>query len=502
MTRLIVILWVLAGGGFLQVDLFGREDGKRREGPESFANQQVRPKAKRPAKRPVEILNILSEASAAPPEFAADVLIRVARSKKVQDPSWKREMLEEAFRLASKSEHKIKRDYAGEVMDTREGYLSMALALKLDSLSLQSKAVTAMLSVDKQRAREMFSEINPDLKLPALTCEDALIPDVSDFYDALKQVALETFGPEEVRNGTQLWFVQRYVAAMTSPSQVAPLARVIVSLDTTPAQFSVLLTSFSNALKLVSNDYRTFLFSVFRDPPSQVFTELAAACDRKGVPTDDLLKSLRAYIVANFTSAQCADNTVARKKEVPGFIRVANNGILQPFPISLAEIQPSHVEGRVKTYPYWESPKAKEFLTNLKRLRFGSDNRPRTEAEKASSEWHQQLIDYLNNLQSWSASHEQSESDYFHQKAIVYRVLSTEITSGLVRDRLLRSYASFLSESFTHQGRAEWFLHANHLLDQVRTPKGTDRTTLIGILQATPNTVFRTYAHFYQARLD
>src|ERR1051325_2728728 len=50
---------------------------------------------------PPEAEAIIADARIAPPEFAADALIRVARSPKVADAELKRELLEEAFRLAS-----------------------------------------------------------------------------------------------------------------------------------------------------------------------------------------------------------------------------------------------------------------------------------------------------------------------------------------------------------------------------------------------------------------
>ena len=213
--------------------------------------------------RPPEIVNLLNETSSQPPEFAADVLIRLAQTSKVRDSAWKREILTEAFRLASKSDQKMKRSYAGAVMDTREGYLALALTTNLDALSLQSRAVAATLAFDKAGAREMFSEISSDQKIPALTCTDALVPDVSDFYAVMKRVAKESFSPDELRDGVVLRFVQPYVQAINSPAQVGPVAKVLSGLDLPPSQFAILLGSFTEALKRTSGDFRTFSFAAF-----------------------------------------------------------------------------------------------------------------------------------------------------------------------------------------------------------------------------------------------
>ena len=464
-------------------------------------NRAVRSEKKNSNKRPVEILNVLSEARSAPPEFAADVILRLATSRKVQDRNWKKELLEDAFRLATKGEQKLKRDYAGAVVDTREGYLSLALQLKLDVLSLQSKIVTEMLSLDKLRAREMFSEISPDLKLPVLTCSDALIPDVADFYFAMKRVAQESFSASEIRDGLQISFLQRYVSAMSSPVQVGPIAKVIATGDFSPLHFSMLLQSFIEALKRISADYRAFSYAAFRDSLTSSLTQLIEVSDRKGVPDTELLQAMRAYLIKSFTSTQCIDNTVKRKNDVPGFIKIANQDMLKTNPILFEDIQPSVVEGSVKTEPLWQSSKSKDMLWALKQLRFGPDEKARSESDKATPAWHKQLTDFLNELDRWSASDEQSELEYFHQKGIAYRVLSEIVPSGLVRENIWRSQAAFLSSGYMQDAKIEWFLHANHLLNQIGPAPAKDRQALIGILELSPNSVLRTYAHFYEVEM-
>jgi hypothetical protein len=49
-------------------------------------------------KRPVEIEALVDRARGAPAEFAADALLRIVASGKIEDRAWKRELLEEAFR--------------------------------------------------------------------------------------------------------------------------------------------------------------------------------------------------------------------------------------------------------------------------------------------------------------------------------------------------------------------------------------------------------------------
>jgi hypothetical protein len=445
--------------------------------------------------RPAEIVNVVNQAGTTPPEFAADILIRLAQSSKVRDPAWKREMLTEAFRLASKSDQKIKRSYAGAVMDTREGYLALSLAQDLDVLSLQSRSVAAMLAVDKGRAREMFNEMSPDLKIPTLNCPDALVPDVSGFYDVMKRVSQEALTPAEIREGTALWFIQRYIQALNSPAQVGPIAKAIAALNLPPDQSAVLIRSLSEALKRTSGDYRTFSSATFRDSLGRSFQTLAEVCDRLEIPKQDLLQSLRGYVIRNLASAQCADASMVQSKALPGFVVAMNRDLLKATPISLDDIPTASVQESIQTTPFWESPKSKDLLNKLRRLRFSSEGRPRTDDEKASDAWHQELTDFLIDLEAWSANDEKSEVDYFHEKAIVYRVLSDVAPPGEMRDKIWRNNASFLAEGYLPRNRIEWYMHAAHFFDRVRALKGKDRADLIAILTASTNGVLRSYAY-------
>lgn len=458
---------------------------------------EVRKEAKLVDKRPVEVLNILNDAKSAPPEFGADVILKLVKSTKVADREWKKELLEDAFRLAGKGEQKVKRDYAGAYVDTKEGYLSQALQLKLDVLSLQSRVVTEMLALDKSRAREMFLEISPNMKLPPLGCSDVLVPDVTDFYLLMRRVAQETFSAEEIKSGLQVPFVQHYVEAISSPVQVGPIARALSAGDYSALQLSILLQSFTDAIKRIESDYRTFWHAATRDAVTVGLHELVAVCDRKGVPRDEFVKASRAYLVKSF-STQCADNTVKRKGEVPAFIKIANQEMLQTNPILFDEIQPVVVGEKFSTVSFWQSAKSKDMLLDLKRLRFGPDQKQRPDSEKTTAAWHQQLTDYLNQLDSWSANDEHSEVEYFHQKAIAYRALTDLVPSGIVRENIWRSQATFIASGYMQDARIEWFLHAGDLLAQIRKASPPDRQALLKILEVSPNNVLRTYAQFYE----
>src|SRR5207245_10342454 len=102
---------------------------------------------------PTKLLELVDRARSVPPEFGADALLRLAESDAVADPDAKRELIEEAFRKAGTAQEPMKRrSLKPGAGDTRVSFQARAYAQDLDALSLQSRAVSAMLHVDKSKA--------------------------------------------------------------------------------------------------------------------------------------------------------------------------------------------------------------------------------------------------------------------------------------------------------------------------------------------------------------
>ncbi len=182
-----------------------------------------------PAKLPEPFQSISDLANAAPPEFAADALLRMVESGKLQDKNARRELVEHAFQLAASAKFPVRMDgLPGTTTDTASGSLSRAHALKLDGLSLQSRAVRDMLPIDPDKARELFGQMVKPALAP-LTCDDALVYDPSDYYQALSAVVNGTFTPKEKAKEEHFNLLMDNLGQVTSPSQLAPLA---VALET------------------------------------------------------------------------------------------------------------------------------------------------------------------------------------------------------------------------------------------------------------------------------
>ena len=118
----------------------------------------------KPPALPPNLQPLYELALAAPPEFAADALLRLTTAPGVRNRMLKRTLIEQAFQLAGQAHEPYYR-MALDPGDSREAVIAAAAPFKLDALSLQSRAAEAMSRVDAKAALAMFSAI-PHPKLP------------------------------------------------------------------------------------------------------------------------------------------------------------------------------------------------------------------------------------------------------------------------------------------------------------------------------------------------
>jgi hypothetical protein len=411
-----------------------------------------------PLKLPEPYQSIVDLAHATPPEFAADALLRVVESGKIGDPESRRDLLTQAFRLAASAKFTVRmRALPGAMIDTRSGYLSQAYDLKLDALSLQSRAAMDMLATDKPNARELFQEI-PRPALTPLTCDDPLVYDLSDFYLALGAMVNSAFTEKERAKQEHLTFLLDYLGQTTSAAQLAPLARVLKNAAVTPEQRDLLWTRYNGLLENMPADARSCSAAV-ADISREIVPEMEASFEK-----------------FRQRSARCTDDS-------------ATSVTLE------LKAGPAPAGSTPHVQRYWESAEAKRVLEGAKKLRDHPGGNLLSDAERSTREWQQQITDYLNELAAWVPSQEKSEADYFHQKCVVYQALLQMIPPGPRRDQILETFMSFVGNSNLQQeSPVEWFKHVQSMLNRVRDTNSVEAGKVLEALGASGNPVLALYA--------
>lgn len=454
------------------------------------------------ARRPIEIENLVSESRYVPPEFAASLLLRIAQSEKVTDQTWKKELLEEAFRLAEKAQFSVRKKVLplpGVSVDTSSGYLSYAFDLGLDRLSLKSRVIKAMLRLDRQRARELLLEISPKLPLESLSCSDSMVYQVEDFYEILTQVAREAFSAQEIESGVRAEFLLPYVKALSSPAQVKPVIELLLALKKSPHELSYLVRAFVPAFKNISGDDRSFSYSASRDSIARAIVDLARSGYDSEKQSDEILGAFRSYLLKNLTSTRCRDNAITDVKTLPWYIKEANL-IFADQPLLPEEIKELGIGPTAKILNYWETDDARRMLKKIKELSWKGDNEQVSETDMQSLEWQQRVREFLSELEGWEGRHESSALAAFHEKCVLYRGLLTRVGDGSLPETIAASYVQYLSKSAVkEESRIDWFLHVSDLLDQLSADQRNNM--LLGLLTRSSDPTIRLNAESKRLRI-
>jgi acetyl esterase/lipase len=450
-----------------------------------FVKQSQRVSETTPAKRRnPELLRLIDELRATPPEFAADSMIRISSHPEI-DGAWRAEILEEAFRIAFDAQHPYKLKHLSESQsENRTGYKGMAFDLKMDRQSLQLLAILNMLRLDPKKARLLWGEMQKQ-KLEPLKCEEALIYDVADYYRAMVEMARRAFTREEMRISEEIQFVEQHIVTIASPAELMEAASAIMDLQTTTAQFYALAETYSRALDNVANDNRSFWF--YTDRLQSPALALAGVCERRGFPADFLLARYRDYMVKQLGAPRCADNLMSDGKPVlrPKFVTEFNAALdrYEYIPkIADDDAKPRYMDRAALIYPYWTTRRAKSLFDKIYVLRYGHVHKLSTRVKstetpkplpyetRQSSQWQYQLSDFLREMAEWKPEHEASADDYFHQKCRLFNEVLELAPNSSMRLRILGEYMAFLEQNrFERKSFIEWFLHVSDLLRRIRS---------------------------------
>jgi hypothetical protein len=444
---------------------------------------------KEPSKLPAELEPVFGLAMAAPPEFSAAALLRL--TPRIPDKALRRNVIAMAFHLAGKARNPVRLvSFPGIDADSRQSYLSSALALKLDALSLQTLAIQQMLGVDPVRARALFAEIVPP-RIPDATCEDTLLPDVSPYYEALSAITQGAFSEKERAKSEQVSFATAMLSRVSAIADLAPAARTVAKLELSPQTFQIALGPFISSLESVGPNSRAFLY--FSKAIDGAVEMLIARAKQLGVAAEPLAQSYRKSLITQFRGPHCADSgkpagRIAQMGQSEDLFGPAIRGD-QP-PIASDEMTPERVEGTMQVDRFWQSGEAQRIYAECLKLRQGPNGVPLTDAARRSREWTRQLTDFLTTLANWRPNDELKESDYFHQKAIVYEALLDLTPPGDLSDSVLQAFIDFLkSSNLQQQNGVEWFWHARSTVSRVRPSHPEQAAKILAAYRSSGNIV-------------
>ncbi len=447
-------------------------------------------------KRIQQLNDFIDEVRGLPAEFSGDLLLKLVEGGKVLESKSKVDLLEEVFRNSRDAQNPLKRiDLIGSEADSRSGYLSYALDLRMDTLSLQLRVIKQVLQVDKVKAREMFNQIKSP-KLKPLTCEDMTVYDLKEFYEVFGQVIKSAFSDEEVRKEEPLNFLIDNMQNVDSPLQVNPTLKLIAGTNLPPSQLQILINVFAERLDKLSVDDRAF-GSNWRES-AQSLRDVVDICIAKRIITGKLLSAYRGYLVNHLSASRCfrEQNIVKRENEV---LLSLNKLFLSQSVATITDKEATSTkpQKKVDDYVYFRgATKAKQIMNEVSQLHWLPDTDiALSESDKHKIEWQLRLRRVFNLIQEWKPKDEETEADYFHQKAGIYRTLLEFVPDETSRENIMKEYFIFLIDSpMQQEKRVEWFYQLNNITRLLKKDNNRDRALIEALFSNTSNSVINLYA--------
>jgi len=438
---------------------------------------------------------ILNLARKAPPEFAADAMIRLASNEKL-DTRARVKWLTEAFRRAAGAQHPLKLRASITRSGGTGGFLERAYQQDLDTLSLRLRVVQQMLPLDSAKATKLFLEIARPA-VPPVRCEEIVVYDVGRYYEGLDAIS-------KIAHRDVAKLLKNRVGGIASPAQIAPVARLLAHAGLKDADLDAFALSLAASLREISGDDRSFTY--YATPTGPAILDLVEELKRRHLSPLPLAEAYRLYLVHHLSGDRCADDhlintgpmtlnlATGQPSEVLGWsasVFFKEKILLPPLkPLSEQETTPHTLEGLAPAAHSCQDAPCQHVGELARDLAFSPDGEPLLESQHNTDAWRARLKDTLAALEAWQPADGQAD-EVFREKTWVYNNLYA-MSSGASRDSVLRSWLNNLKQSrATVSDRAQWFLPVNALIGRAGLDPGNIK--LAELLRAQDDPVIALY---------
>jgi hypothetical protein len=448
-------------------------------------------------KRPREVLALVDQARALPPEFRADTLLRLSDSPLVTETTWKQELIEEAFWSGAHAPlpypqwADLRSDSVAE-NEVRQN--------RIEALTLQTRAVQAMLALDAQKALHLYEQVQTPT-LPKLACSTVFTPVVLDYYQTAVFVFEGAFTPKQRKQGDDFRFLQQLIASVQSPSQVSPAFEMIFAVKVSPTQRLDLLSLIATKLQGISRSDREY---------GATETALVSAVTPDRLQPSEagvLLPALRSYIVRHVSGRRCTDNIppsgkIAKSAESFNTLAAKFDPAGDRYkPISTEETKPLADDGSYQRNLAGQSAQSQAIHDELRWLTHGDREQDGkvlrwTLEERSTQDWRAHYDDAVKLVYDLKENDERSLEAFFCTKSDALNILAVLVPPGLARERAMDEYREFLEQSYSSiQNHNLWFTMFRHMLYTARfsdDPK--DKAWILDELAGSSNPVIALYA--------
>lgn len=405
--------------------------------------------------RPKELVDFLDRVRGLPPEYHADLALRVVESGRLDKlKDWKAAVIEQAFETAAHAHDPFPLK-GGLHTDTR-AYVSTGPDANFDRLTLRMRAVAAMMKLDKPRATEMFRRA-PLEPLPTLDCKSTTVPGLDIFYQTMALVFEHGFTAEQRERGEHTAMIASAIAGLQSALQIRPVGEIVLKLRN-----QSLLDALGERLMQVERNPRTFA----AEHDNSI--DVAYKAQKQRLNIVPYMAGLHAYLNDSLPAPHCAFY-IDRWKQLrfgAAYNDLANS-VRQIAPgvplIAPEKFAPEKSLGAWDDGDFWRAPRSKQIQEDIRWLNHGNrdlpgDQRFWTIEERKSIAWRTRYDETLRRIEDWKEDEEPQAVDYLWMKAHTLLYLARLVPPGPSRDAAFRVWLTFLESSFQTGGRQNtWF---------------------------------------------
>lgn len=396
------------------------------------------------------IVALLNDARYAAPELGVDIFLKVLETKKVAEPVWRKEILDEALRMIDDVQYPMamRPAFGGqrELNDTAEYILAGAFNSKLDRLSLKGRVITLLLETEPARAKQMIFQMGGDFGLKPRSCEDVMTYRVNDIYPVVAKVAAASFTEKQVAEGQRALFVLPWIENLESPTQISGALDLLQQMQGSPAERQLLFNAFSRSINRDFKDDRSFANSLSWGGVAARMGKLTAG-DADPLKTD-IVSSYRSMLLKNLRGTRCTDNEIKKDNPLPDYIENANK-LWPEKPLTHDDVIASELKGTVKiVHLMAKSSSARKFGEELRTARGTTlvDNKF-VNHDLADAEWVSRVSDFADRVVAFDGNDNETEAELFFLKSALLGALLEAISPGELRRSILRKFVRQLARS-------------------------------------------------------
>ena len=428
-----------------------------------------------------ELFELVEKAHAAPPEFAASTLLRVADSSSITEPAWKIELIEEAFRLAARVQHPVRKKLVkGVALEGRTSSLSWAYQQNLDRLTLESMAVERMLRLDKKKALNLFSEIRIP-KLIQAECSDFLINDTTPYFSAFESVSHTAISLKKDKLETIKFILSNVQSPIELPSLLTAWDRSF-----SPQDYAEAIGWIAGAMDRLSGDDRAF---------SDALRDVSAKFEEQhDIP--GLVETYRAFLVRHFTAPRCQSGKLLEDTKYAA--DVFNSRFIGPLHANVSaltetEMKPAKVVELLKREPAFSG------FENLRQLvmdlMFTVPEGHSSATWRTTNTWRDKFQAFLRDSLDAKQDTNEVSGEFFSRKAGMLASAVTMAPNGQLRQKTVIDYLAFLAHSdMQRENFLLWIAELGSLVDITRNTRAEEYQNVLVALEASGHPVMSLYA--------